>query len=474
MTDQTWLAFLAWAAVIIAGYPVAAIIMSEATRRIRTADSILTRPFKVVQNFLLPAAAIWILVHKLMAFPADNVGVKIVDTIAGIVVLYAVLLLAQALLMAFQGRIEGGPRAPRLFYELGALVIAVVGGAMIVSAVWDIELTTLFGALGVGSVVLGLALQNVIGGLASGLIVLSGRHFAIGDWLQVGGAYAKIIQVDWRSVTLAGADGERIVVPSGELAKGTLRIRHDRQPVSVGTSLHVPAAYSPEKVTEALREAAESAARSMGGDGASCSLTEYAGQGIRYAVGFSVADPARAGPALGELLTRIWYVCQRHGIALPGTGIQESSDTAAERLRLLTGSGALRGPAEKLLELAESSRLERYAKGEELVRGGERSANFIIVIDGRLSLTIDGPSAPTVVEQLLPGQLLAMREMFRDSASPVGVVAEAESEVMSIPRSALLKLLDANRPLAGDIEAAMEARAELIGKFAGKKLHRVA
>lgn len=81
---------------------------------------------------------------------------------------------------------------------------------------------------------------------------------------------------------------------------------------------------------------------------------------------------------------------------------------------------------------------------------------------------------------MLPGQLLAMREIFRDSASPVGVVADAESRIMSMPRSALLKLLDANRPLAGDIEAAMEARAELIGKFAGKgvaklpKLSRVA
>lgn len=480
MSEQVWLIYLAWAAIIVAGYPAAAIILSETTRRIASPDSLLMRPLKVAQNFLLPAAAIWILVHKLMAFPASSLTLKIVDTIAGIVVLYAVLQFAQALLMAFRSRLDGGLSAPKLFYELAALVIAVVGGAMIISAVWDIELTTLFGALGVGSVVLGLALQSVIGGLANGLIVLSGRHFAIGDWLEIGGAYAKIVQVDWRSVTLMGAGGERIIVPSGKLATDTLRLRPDREPLSVGTTLNVSSTYPPGQVMQALREAAESAALSVGGENATSGIAEYAGQGIRYTTGFSVADPAQAGPAFGVLLIRIWYVCRRRGIALPGVPAADQGD-ASERARLLAASGALRGSPESLGELAEASRRECYAKGEALVRRGERPDRFIVVVAGQLSLTIDGATEPAAIDQLAPGQLFAMREIFRGVPSPIDVVAEEDADVISIPRSAMLKLLTGDRTLAGDIEAIMEARAELIAKVAARngdagltRLHRVA
>jgi small-conductance mechanosensitive channel/CRP-like cAMP-binding protein len=478
MSDEAWLTYLAWAAVVVAGYPVAAIILSEATRRIASPDSLLLRPFKVAQNFLLPAAVIWILVHKLMSFPADSMTLKIVDTTTGIVVLYAVLQFGQALLMAFRSRLDGGLSAPQLFYELGALVIAVVGGAMIISSVWDIELTTLFGALGVGSVVLGLALQSVIGGLANGLIVLSGRHFAIGDWLEIGGTYAKIVQVDWRSVTLMGSGGERIVVPSSKLATDTLRLRPDREPLSVRTALNVSAAHPPGKVMQVLREAADNAARFVGGENAASGIAEYVGQDIRYTTGFLVTDPAKAGPALDALLIRVWYVCQRHGIVLPGIA---AADAAPERARILAASGALRGSPESLAELAEASRLERYAKGEELLRRGERPDRFIVVVAGQLSLTLEDGLEPAVIDQLAPGQLFAIREIFRGITSPLDVVAEEDSQVLSIPRSAMLKLLDANRSLAIDLEATMETRAELLGRFTAKDkaadlraLHRVA
>ena len=43
-------------------------------------------------------------------------------------------------------------------------------------------------ALGVGSVVLGLALQDTLGALFSGITLLSARQFRTGDWLRVGAA----------------------------------------------------------------------------------------------------------------------------------------------------------------------------------------------------------------------------------------------------------------------------------------------
>ncbi len=52
---------------------------------------------------------------------------------------------------------------------------------------WSVDVGGLFAALGVGSIVIGLALQNAVGGIVSGLLLLSEQPFQVGDWLLVNG-----------------------------------------------------------------------------------------------------------------------------------------------------------------------------------------------------------------------------------------------------------------------------------------------
>ncbi|TKB17453.1 MAG: mechanosensitive ion channel [Mesorhizobium sp.] len=469
MTNIPWSSFLAWAAVVVLGYPLVTLVLSEVTRRMEGSET--TRPLKVIQNAVLPAVALWVLIHKLSSLPSDGVAFKVIDTIVGILVLYAVLLIGQTVLLAARRAVDGRAQAPRLFHELGAVFIVIVGGAFIISTVWDIKLTTLFGALGVGSVVLGLALQSVIGGLANGLIVLSGRHFAIGDWLRLDQGYAKVVQVDWRAVTLE-AGGERIAVPSSKIAGDTLRIVRNGQPFGAGTSIVVPSAYPPDQVIAALTEAARSIPESIGPDSASCQVAEWTAGGIRYAVGVLVDEPGKIGRACNTLLDRIWHVLPRHGISLMRTGDGKAVEviggafdwgvTAEERVRLIVSSGALRGPATGIEELAEASRIERYAPGELLLAHGAPATAFYILLNGSLSTAIDTAGGPRVVDRLSPGQMFAIRQIFRGTPSPVSLVADEASEVIAIPDSAMQRMLDKNHKLATDIDAAIDSRADMM------------
>jgi small-conductance mechanosensitive channel len=476
--DSAWLVALFWAVIIIAGYPLVTIILSELTRRQSSEEgSDVIRFFRMLQYTVLPAVVTWILIHKLISLPSGSVAVKMIDTVVGIVVLYAILLIAQAVLIALRSRIDGGGAAPKLFYELGGLVIAVVGGAMIISTVWDIKLGTLFGALGVGSVVLGLALQSVIGGLANGLIVLSGRHFAIGDWLEVGGTFAKVVQVDWRSVTLL--DGAvRLVVPSSQLSSSTLRIRHKNQPIGVKVSLTVSPVYSPDQVKCALIEAANSVDETVAGS-ASSTVDEFGAGGLQYSVAVSVDDPSKAGQVRANLLDRLWYVCRRHGISVLRAA-DDAEPPVEKRAQLLTESGALREPIEGLDELAAAAAIQRYGRGEYLLRRSEPANTVFILVAGKLSMSVETLAGPIVVEQFSAGQLFAIREVFRNGASPVDLTADCESDVVAIPAAAMDAMLDKNRKLAVDLELVIGTRADLIkttlareGSAPGR-LHRIA
>ncbi|MDX8535588.1 mechanosensitive ion channel family protein [Mesorhizobium sp. VK25A] len=451
---------VAWTAVIVVGYPLLTIALSEASRRTpQESGSDGARFLRVLQFAVLPAAVIWVLIHKLMSLPEQSFWIKIIDTIVGILVLYAVLLIAQAALFAVRSRINGRLTAPKLFYELGGLVIAVVGGAMIISAVWDVDLGTLFGALGVGSVVLGLALQNVIGGLANGLIVLSGRHFSIGDWLKVDGEFAKVVQVDWRSVTLENGD-TRVVVPSSQLSSSTLRIRQGQQPRSVQVSLSFPAVHSPQKVKAALMEAAQSIEGGLPGT-AHATADEISNGSIAYSVSIAVADPAAMTAVRAAMLERIWYVCRRRGLDSSNAGAEADETEIPRREQIFVRMAGLRGTVAGLNELAAAIRIERYAEGEYLQRHGEPAENIFILLSGDLSVTTG--RGRVAVERLDAGQMFVIREMLRGAKSPVDLLAETESEVMNVPADAMQRMLDKNRGLAADFESAIETRTKLIG-----------
>lgn len=461
---------LAWAAMIVLGYPLVTIIVSEAARRVsRDSGSDAKRILGVLQYTVLPAVVVWVILHKLTSLPAENLAFKIIDTIVGILILYAILLIVQTILMALRSRIDGGIKAPKLFYELGSLVIAVIGGALIISSVWGIELGTLFGALGVGSVVLGLALQSVIGGLANGLIVLSGRHFAIGDWLDVNGTFAKVVQVDWRSVTLESG-GVRLVVPSSALSSSTLRIRHANQAITVDTDLSLPATHSPEAAKKALLEAATHIEDTIP-DTARASATAYSSSTIDYSVSVAVADPAKASAVRSKLLDRIWYVCQRQGINIAGAdnSPQASESEIAKKEQLLVQYASFRRDMPGLSALAAETRMERYAANECLQRQGERVEAIFAIVSGKLSLrTAANGSGSLVIERLESGQLFIVRELFRNSNSPVNLIADSECEVLRIPAQALYDLLSKNRKFSSEIGHMIDIRADLIKNMSAK------
>ena len=73
-------------------------------------------------------------------------------------------------------------------------------------------------ALGVGSIVLGLALQDTLGGLFAGITLISARQFQIGDWIKAGDVVGQVISINWHSVTLKSFEEDLLVIPNSVLA----------------------------------------------------------------------------------------------------------------------------------------------------------------------------------------------------------------------------------------------------------------
>ncbi len=77
-----------------------------------------------------------------------------------------------------------------------------------------LDLTPVIAAAAFG---IGFALQDLIMNFLAGVMVLTARHYTIGDVIKVNGTIGKIMEIQTRATVLKAFDGTKIIVPNADL-----------------------------------------------------------------------------------------------------------------------------------------------------------------------------------------------------------------------------------------------------------------
>ncbi len=123
-----------------------------------------------------------------------------------------------------------------------------------------VRIGPLLGALGIGGLVLALALQGVVENFFGALILQSRRPFTIGDTVELGERVGVVRDIDSRTVVMRGLDGTWIRVPNSKVLKDTIvtlttdRFRRSR--LTVGVAYDTDLERAAEVITEALQRVA--------------------------------------------------------------------------------------------------------------------------------------------------------------------------------------------------------------------------
>lgn len=79
-----------------------------------------------------------------------------------------------------------------------------------------IDMTTILAAVAFG---VGFALKDMIMNFLAGVMILTSRHFTLGDFISVGGTIGKVVEIQSRVTVLQAIDGTKVVVPNADLFK---------------------------------------------------------------------------------------------------------------------------------------------------------------------------------------------------------------------------------------------------------------
>ena len=95
------------------------------------------------------------------------------------------------------------PHARRLFADLASVFIYVLALIGIIDTVFKESVSTILATSGVLALVFGLALQNSLRDVFSGLAINIERPFGAGDWISISDqAVGQVMQVNWRATRL--------------------------------------------------------------------------------------------------------------------------------------------------------------------------------------------------------------------------------------------------------------------------------
>lgn len=412
-----------WAVGIAIGLPVALIGLTEWQHTLRRRQSFLVRPVTVLRNYLLPLGALLLLLTEARQVPSGATSVRTVATLFAFVVL--ILLLSGVNAAVFQGAPAGTwrKRVPTIFVDVGRFVLIAVGLALIFSYIWGANVRGLFTALGITSIVIGLTLQNSVGQIISGLLMLFEQPFQIGDWLDTAAARGRVVEVNWRAVHLETSNGLQIT-PNSVLAGASftnLSRPTNRHEITVSTTFALE--DPPNQVCAVLAQVGgELPLRRPEG-----TVSAKPAGGLEYRTSIPLSSPADDAKAKALFLQWIWYASRRAGLHL-----DEADDDFCTPERVAAAidrvvAPTLRLNAEQQHELLVAATLERYGTGEVIQRAGEVPDRMTFILSGRVQLTAGSGKDPgALIGTLDEGGYLGQSTLTRQ---PVIGYAHALDEV---------------------------------------------
>lgn len=463
----------AWGLGVIIGFPLLVVMLGEMIERLRRRDSQLARPLHLVRGILLPAAAIWVLLREILGHRGELVA-RLGDSLLLVALVPAALAALDLMLLSRSTPGTTWSRFPKLLFQLARLAVLFGATAFLLSGVWGIDLRGVLTALGVGSLVMALALQDTLSNLVSGVLLVFDRPFEIGDWVRSGDIVGKVVDINWRAVRLWTKDGDQVVIPNGRL--GTNVIYNYTRPVAVHAErIEVCFAHedAPNRVRRALLDLARATPGVLAQPAPEVRVLGYGDRGVSYQIKLWIDSYETADRVRDELITRIHYAAQRSGLTLAQSQqvVYQIDGVAAERAEREQRSAAhlqslaslLRLDRGALAELEREASCRVYAARETVVRAGAPDGAMYVVLGGSVAvLAADQAGNMVEVEQLGRGDLFGNMATRWGEGSAVTVQAIDDVELLVLDAQAVLAMAEKDPSFALEMEQILDAQRRLV------------
>lgn len=121
------------------------------------------------------------------------------------------------------------PSVGLLFGQIARALVIILGFLIALSIVApSFRAGDLIKMLGIGSVAIGFAFQNILQNFLAGILLLMQAPFEFGDWINVTGLEGRVDDIQTRATIITTKDGRRVVIPNAIIFTNAVSIGQPR------------------------------------------------------------------------------------------------------------------------------------------------------------------------------------------------------------------------------------------------------
>ncbi len=200
-----------------------------------------------------------------------------------------------------------GKLSPNLAQQAKRIVTWLVWliGVLIGLDQLGLELTILLVILTLGGIILVISLRDILSNLASREVITAYSPFKIGDWIQVGKCFGRVVDITWMNTILMTPDNEMVHIPNSKITKSIVMNRTSPGETRISVSLTVDDTLDLSEVEKILLEIGTELGEELApGSKPEVRVTNVNNHAIKVALLLKINNPAKGKLVASEVRKR--------------------------------------------------------------------------------------------------------------------------------------------------------------------------
>jgi small-conductance mechanosensitive channel len=365
--------------------------------------------------------------------------------------------------------LERYPREARLLQDIVVGIVYLGVSLSILTFVFGIPIGTLVATSGVVAIILGLALQNTLSDVFSGIALTLGRPYVLGDWIVLSdGTEGRVVESTWRSTHILTGSNNMVVLPNGVLARlGLTNVSRPDETHLLTLTVRIAPTRMPSLVIEVMQSVLLSCRSIIAEPPPTVALKALDAVAFVVELQFRVANPAERSRSRSEVLDLVYRHCKSAGLllAMPSESVVAGAGLPAEpaaRLPRIEPIELIEAipifatlTRDERRALAEAASPREFRKDEVIVRQGDLLPALMMIQSGVIVMHRDDQETG----RLAPGDFFGETGLLTGMGEACTLRALTRVTVYEIDQYAVAPLLAKRPTLAEELALSLSRRS---------------
>lgn len=337
-----------------------------------------------------------------------------------------------------------------------------------------VQLAPLFTGSTIIGIVVGLALQDTLGNLFAGIALQADQPFQVGDVINITNRGTGVVEsVSWRGVKIRTFQNKLLVISNAVLGKETIEVAPKGNLNARLVNFSTEYVHSPDHIAKIVRDAIRLAENVSQKIRPIVRIRNLGDNGIEWEIKYWAEDYTKYNDTDALLRQRVWYVLHREKVEFAFPTRVVHMLPRAEEVTHVEFVGKISDhlqdvpifaplSEDELQKLAEASNMRVFAPGEPIVRKGQEGNSMYVITRGAVKVQIPYNGMPRTINNLRTHDFFGEMSLLTGEPRTATVIADEETEVLQINKTALKPLFEENPELMKAICELIEERRALL------------